>query len=468
MLKFTPYIFVIALFAALISPYLLTRGMFMDGVIYAAISKNLAFDEGSFWSLKFMTEYFNPFYEHPPLAIYFESLFFRLFGNQFWVERAYSVFTCVVSGVLIHYIWKQLAGRHKMEAASSWIPLLFWILFPLVSWSAVNNMLENTMAVFVLSSLLFLLNSLKQKSILFILLSGFSLSLAFLSKGPVALYLWSFFFLHFLLFRNGSFLQMVYKTLQLVFFTMMPFAMLYLFYSRGFDSLMAYLDNQVVKSVSSVVTVDSRFFILLSLLQQLILPFSVVLLWGGIAWMLTRKGVFLKHNLKQSLFFFLLGMTGVLPIMLSLKQSGFYILTTFPFFSISLALIIAGFPKIKVNSKSLISIAGISILLLAFAATNTMLKFGTYSRDYDKIQDLQSVKRAFPMEKGVDIDPALWQDWALFGYAARYNGLDFHRDTIPSQALFLVEANNIVKPKDGLYEKCTLSLIRYELYQKKR
>ena len=43
----------------------------------------------------FILKHFPEFYEHPPLAIYFQSLFFKLFGQGYGVERFYSFITHV-------------------------------------------------------------------------------------------------------------------------------------------------------------------------------------------------------------------------------------------------------------------------------------------------------------------------------------------------------------------------------------
>jgi hypothetical protein len=47
------YILIIGFFIIIASPSLLSEGMFMDGLIYANISANLAKGLGSFWSPHF-------------------------------------------------------------------------------------------------------------------------------------------------------------------------------------------------------------------------------------------------------------------------------------------------------------------------------------------------------------------------------------------------------------------------------
>ena len=69
--------FMSALLLMLILNPLLRRGMFLDGVTYAAIAKNLSLNHGTLWQPFYSETIFPYFYEHPPLAIYAESLLFR-------------------------------------------------------------------------------------------------------------------------------------------------------------------------------------------------------------------------------------------------------------------------------------------------------------------------------------------------------------------------------------------------------
>lgn len=459
----SPYIWVIGVFLALVSPYLLAQGMFMDGVIYAAVAKNLAHGIGDFWTLHFMNTHFNPFYEHPPLAIGLESLFFKVFGDAFWVEKIYSVTTFFISSIIIHKIWQKLKVLKLVEASASWIPLLFWVLFPLVSWAAVNNMLENTMMVFVLLSLLFLINDWVNPRSYFVIIAGIMLSFAFLSKGFVGLYLWSFFFWNWLIFRKFTFGQMIFKTLLLILFTCLPFVFLYLFYPYGFQSLVNYINNQVVNSVSNVVTVASRFHIIKSLFEQIILPLIVAVVFGVVSWIIHTRFSIKLWKFKSTVFFLMLGFSGVLPIMLSLKQSNFYILTTFPFFAISLALIVDKFPPISLN-KTVQKIHGIlSIVFLISALMLIVGNYGKFYRDEDKISDIKLIKSSIPTLKKISLDKSIWQDWALFGYAVRYANFDFYRDSIPTQTYLLSEKDKPISIKSPIFEKLPINLMRYQL-----
>src|SRR6266496_888930 len=90
----------LAVFAAYTLPRLAHRGMFVDGITYAAVARNLAEGRGTFWTPFFMA-----------------------------------------------VIWRQV-NRHSTAKDCDWLPILLWIIIPVVSWSIVGNMLETTVSMF--------------------------------------------------------------------------------------------------------------------------------------------------------------------------------------------------------------------------------------------------------------------------------------------------------------------------------
>ena len=96
------YIIIFGLFLIICAPTLWSKGMFMDGLYYATISRNLAEGTGSFWQLHFTATSYPIFYEHPPLAMGLQSIFFKIFGDSVYVERFYSLLTFIITGLIIH------------------------------------------------------------------------------------------------------------------------------------------------------------------------------------------------------------------------------------------------------------------------------------------------------------------------------------------------------------------------------
>ena len=57
-----------AIFVAATVPRLAHRGMFVDGVTYASIARNLAEGRGTFWTPSYTATIYPQFHDHPPLG----------------------------------------------------------------------------------------------------------------------------------------------------------------------------------------------------------------------------------------------------------------------------------------------------------------------------------------------------------------------------------------------------------------
>ena len=122
--------------------------MFLDGVTYASIARNLAQGRGRFWAPHYTDTIYPAFHEHPPLAFWLQSLWFRAFGDHWFVERAYSAAAAALIALLIVVTWRAV---HAVPDARNqdWLPVALWMAAPVVSWAIVGNLLETTVAVFV-------------------------------------------------------------------------------------------------------------------------------------------------------------------------------------------------------------------------------------------------------------------------------------------------------------------------------
>lgn len=392
--------------------------MFMDGLIYSVVANNLANGLGTFWDPHFTDIHLTHFHEHPPFAFGLQSLFYTLFGDNRYIDKAYSLLTYLITAYLIVKIWKQL------KLKKGWIALLLWLFIPVVFWASTNNMLENTLNIFVLLSTLFILKHQDGKGILFLILSGLMLSMGFLTKGFVAFFVWTFPFVSWLVKRKQSFNKMLLETGIIVSVTLVFLSLLFLLPAAR-ESIFTYLDVQVMNSLKNVRTVDSRFFILERLFFELLIPIGICLLVVILFKGKRHSMKLMQTNLQLFLIFFITGLTGVLPVMISAKQSGFYILSTYPFFAIALgALIEPLINRLCDNIKC--SQRGIFVLkftgyVVFLAGIFCCLYFSTtVGRDENKIKDTYQILEIVPKGSIITILPTMYQDWTLHGYYARY------------------------------------------------
>src|ERR1700674_775371 len=116
----TPFrLLTFAVFAAATVPRLVHRGMFVDGVTYASVARNLAEGRGSFWSPFYTSTIYPEFHEHLPLGFWLQSLWFRVFGDHLFVERAYSIAAALTTAFVIAWIWRRLAARGESPATAA-------------------------------------------------------------------------------------------------------------------------------------------------------------------------------------------------------------------------------------------------------------------------------------------------------------------------------------------------------------
>jgi 4-amino-4-deoxy-L-arabinose transferase-like glycosyltransferase len=403
--------------------------MFMDGLIYGSISKNLANNLGTFWSPHFSTTLFNEFYEHPPLALGMEAIFFRIFGEGFLTESLYSLFVFSLTGIVIICIWKEFTGN----LSTGWIPLLLWISVQTVIWSVGNNMLENTMSLFVVLSFFLFLKSLKKYRFAYLILAGISLSLGTLTKGFFCLYIWGLPFFIWLIKRESKFLRMLTDTTFIIVATALPIVLLFVFSKNAAHNMSSYFVKQVAGSIENVKTVDSRFAIIGFYLIDIIVPILISAVF--VAFSKFKKIDFrvLTKNIKTTIFLLLVSISGVLPIMISMKQRNFYIVSVYPFVALGLGLLLLPIideliKRINLSQIKLVILKSISTLGLIIAISLVIFNNGRVGRDKEIISDSKKIIEVIGDNTTIDISPKLYQYYHLMGYFSRHGNISCARD----------------------------------------
>ncbi len=455
------------LFLGIVIIPLFTDGMFMDGLIYAALSNNMANGFGSFWSPYLSNSVFPEFYEHPPLALGLQSLWFQLFGDSIYIERFYSLFTYLLTGIATVLCWKELGQKIK----TGWIPLLFWLLVTNVQWAVANNMLESTMTVFVVFSAYFCLIGINSSKLIYIIIGGLMLSLSVLSKGFVSLYIWILPFAFFLFTRKQSFSSMAIKTIVLIVFTALPILLLFLYSEDAANNFTNYINNQVFKSIETAVTVNSRYQIFLEFFQHILIPLGLVIL----IFLFGRKSVDFKTQLgKNKKLIFVLSFLlfcGIAPIMVSLKQSGFYILTIYPFFGILMGLIVLPIIEkwmesnfIKIKNLRYLKVVTFTLFVAVFAIG--ISKTNEIGRDIPEVSDAYAVINYIGKDTEIDICKSQFNIWSKHGYYSRFGKVTLLKEE-EKKAKFYLVSNDNCKPNLEKYKKVDLKLMNHTLYQKK-
>lgn len=461
------YFFIItgSIFLILTAPQLFSEGMVMDGVLYASVSRNLSIGLGTFWEPFLSHGLFPKFHEHPPLALGLQSLAFRLFGDSIYVERFYSLVIFSIIAFLITAVWKQLSKNKSL----GWIPLLFYFIMLKIPWACANNMLENTMIVFLLAACVMFFKNINSNKVHYLIIGGIFIFLSALTKGLVGLYIWTLPFFYWLFTRHARFSKMLFNTLVLISFTLLPFLILMKKSSAAHDNLLIYFNKQIIGSVSSVKTVDHRYFILIAVAYHSIPIILTSILILVIAKIKNIRIELNKEQNKKAAAFIFLAASGIIPIMISLKQSGHYAITTYPFISIAFALFME--PSIKkitdkYTHKKVKPALITSLAIALFTIVFSLLQFGKYRYQQTELLECKTIITEIGTDQSIHLEPGLYTEWFLHGYFARYGNISLMPSHSPSFDFYLTKSNETTT-KLMNYEEVALKTEIYKLYRLK-
>jgi hypothetical protein len=182
--------------------------------------------------------------------------------------------------------------------------------------------------------------------------------------------------------------------------------------------------------------------------------------------------VFSTLNAKKSLVFISLGLTGVLPIMISMKQSGFYFLPAYPLFSIGTCILMYPFidsllVRIDYGSKRFIFFKWLSYILFSAGIFLAVWYSDGYSRDRNKIKDAYSVLAVIPSGTIINISPDMYEDWSLHAYYARFKNVSLDPDLSSRREYLLLKNENYSDTLKTTYNRVKINTSDYQLFQKR-
>jgi 4-amino-4-deoxy-L-arabinose transferase-like glycosyltransferase len=398
--------------------------MFVDGVTYASIARNLAEGQGSFWSPFYTSTIYPQFHEHAPLGFWLQSLWFRVLGDHLFVERAYSTAAALATAFVMAWIWR-LLNRHDdasspaaVAARFDWLPILLWIAVPVVSWSIVGNLLETSVAVFTAAAVAAAIAAAYAERMdaaaCWGALSGASIVAATLTKGPAGLFplvapvvFWRISGRH----RGWASAAGQWATVLLgaVVLWSLPIAR---------ASLTQYVEQQVIPALGGQREVSaSSLTIVTQLIQAVLAPIIVA---GGLVIVAARRFVApSRQQRSEAASFLLLGLAGTLPIAMSAKQAGHYLVPAVPFFALAAARVVA--PTLAVVAdrmavrRTVVDLLTAAIVLVTIGAAFTP----AVGRDRARLADLDALESSIPRGETVGICLASNDDWGLHAWFER-------------------------------------------------
>ena len=329
----------VAVYCLLVFPRMLSYGMFLDGITYASIARNMADNYGSFWRPYYTATVGPLFYEHPPLGFWLQSWAYRLCGDVVYVETLWGFCAGALILVGLGGIWRCHIPQGT-TLAGTWFPILLLVIIPMTPWILSNNMLENTMTVFVMASVYSCLLSLRETkqslSLLYGLLSGLNTFFAFLVKGPVALFSLIVPLIS-IIQREEKFSKILLTNFCVIFAFLVSIAIMLTMNDESRAFFGHYFDKQIMDSLYGKREVSvSRFNMLYAVCREIVAP---LILSGLLTFFIYRLRKFTIRSINYRLFLYYLciALMSSLPLLVSPKQRRWYVFPSLPFYVLAIA-----------------------------------------------------------------------------------------------------------------------------------
>lgn len=473
------YFFTLAVVLALVLPSLLQHGMFMDGIQYAVVSKNLSEGIGTFWfpflSSSWEKQGQNYFLEHPPLVYGLQSLFFKLFNGSFYSERMYCLAALFICMLLIAAIWRLIFKDHKRYRSFFWLPVLLWVITPSVFWSFINNMHENTVSVFVLSAVYFSLRAVSTSSwkITTIFLAALSVFLATFSKGLPGLFPVAAVLAFYVVFKRISFKTTFIYSFILVFLPVLIYGCLVLMNEKAMQSLSFYVKERLLVRIDEGGQVDNRLATIFWLFIDLLAPLGLLALIFLVFKIRKTEGVLRApgdDELKRwIIFFFLIGFAGVLPLCLTHVQRAVYFVPALPFFAIALALLcVKGLDLLfekNTSERGFTQLKYISVVAFVIVVSYSFFSKGKTYRDEVVLEQVHHLANEVGSGAVIGAPYYIYDEWDLQFYLLRYHNITLDPYVEKSFPFKMFEKEKVYE--DTSYTLMPFELEKYKVYKRK-
>lgn len=438
-------------------------GMFSDGLFYGCISRNLIFDpQATMWDLKVSNGVDNSFNGHPPMAFWLQALWFKVFGDVYWIERAYSLCCAFLTMLLIRACWRIFSPN-----SSSAVAVLCWLAVPMVGWSYTNNMLENTVSVFTLAAVWLMLRTQHTATVWQVLAAALAAILTWLAtmtKGPVALFPLATGVCYALVYAPKKLLKAL---LQAIFMATVLAGCYWLMFKtipRGQVFFERYFDLQLVGSFAHQGTFASHLHLLGVALEENLVAIILAALSGFALWRSTGKWHFER---KTAFLWLLIGASASLPMLISVKQMRWYIVPAEVYFALGFATMIqpaAHRLRVWATNRTNLLLATHAVLALVFVGILgiSIRNTGGFERNQDSLHDLFIIEKIIPHHAYIHAHPDLLTDWTLHGYLYRYFYVDLDSNWQSRMFALSPKDKPIAAPA---FQEMPLNLRSYRLYK---
>jgi 4-amino-4-deoxy-L-arabinose transferase-like glycosyltransferase len=454
--------------AALLLPVLAMDGMFMDGMLYSVVAHNQANGFGSFWFPRFnalTVAGLETFHEHPPLVFSMQAIWFRVFGSGFWVEHVYALATALITAWLVVAIWREWTAGMQEVRRLAWMPVLLWIIMPTAHWCYHNNMMENTMGMFTTAAVLLVVKGRQGRFWSMHVAAGVMVFLASMSKGVPGLFPLAAPMIV-ALFLAGRLGRGIAGAVVMLLVTAGAWGLLMLDPTAR-AAMSIHVEQRLMHRIAVDPTVEYRLASLELLFSNMAGPLAIVLILWLVGRRLVLTGGVTQSTARPALAMALVGLSGVLPLMLTMVQKSFYLAPALPLMAIALSLwmapVVTGLlARLKSGGRTVRLVQWLGILATAGAVAAAVVLFGRPHRDAAMLHDVHAVGEVVPRWSVIGTPLDIWHEWNLQGYFMRHHFISVTHSNETEWLLTRIGE----RPEAVDAEKVELGLKEYELWRR--
>ena len=242
----------------------------------------------------------------------------------------------------------------------------------------------------------------------------------------------------------------------------------FLLFPQSRESLSIYFYERLVRRVNSMPTADYRLEIVWRLFTELIPVMLFVILSYLLSGIKMLRSIFPKQK-ADFLLFLLVGLSGALPLTLTMVQKGWYMVPSFPFLGIAFAVLVvpvisSTIQRIDMNQWKYKLFLTVSVLLFVSMTIFTISQKGKISREQDVISDVYQIGSVVPRFSTLTVPAKMYDqyDFVLQGFLVRYFNISI--SPYKQYEYFLKEKTmDTTIPQN--YQKLDLKLSKHELYK---
>lgn len=479
------WLFLAGLFFAELLSRAVSGEMFMDGTLYASVSRNLAIGVGTPWQPRFSATVFPVFHDHPPLQLWLQAAAFSAVGDNTYVERFYGVGAAVATALIAVALWRLFARDDGLRRFAG-VPLIYVLAVTPISVVASNNLMENTLSLATMSAIYLIARAYRADArngtaVRLGLIAGAALSTAaaVMTKGFVGLFPLAAIGFHWMALGRPGLWQAVSDTLVFKAIIVLVFGLLWL-WPEPRNYMEHYFESQIVASLSGGRGNDGGgVSALIDLLKMLSRPLIVVFVLMVLALVVARidqrrlpakDGTSLATVGRPALFMLLVALSASLPILLSPRVYSFYFTPSMWFYAMAAALV--SVPALRLLMMRIpASFAWIAVVAAAGYVLAAVLqlpsKIGEVRRDGDVLHDIRAMgdyvcPQREPCGVTLRVCESMFKSWGVHAYFQREYQVSLTRSKDDHD---YVVSDGSCEP-DG-YVETDLKLRMYRLFERR-